>query len=84
MRQLKETNLRLIVEIEAFSVVVSSPQKSRRQLKNVEKLGVAKRRRDFAMLRQALVGVGFANLVHLAGELTQQLYTDHTVVGRSL
>ena len=73
--------LRLVAEVEAFPVVVSRSQESRGQLKNLEELGVAERGGDLPVLGQAPVGFGLADLVHLAGQLTQQLDADHAVIG---
>ncbi len=36
------------------------------------------------MLGQTAIGVGLAQLVHLAGQLGQQLDPDHAVFGRAL
>ena len=76
--------LRLVAKVEAFPIVIRRSEERRRQLENLEELGVAERGGDLPVLRQAPVGVGLADLVHLARQLTQKLDTDHAVISRTL
>ena len=77
-------HLALVREVEALPVVVGRAEKGAGELEDLEELGVPEGGGDLAVLGQRSVRVGLGDLVHLAGQLTQQLNPNHAVVGGAL
>ena len=50
----------------------------------LEKLRISEGRGDFPVLGEAAVGVGLADLVHLARQLREQLHPHHAMLGLTL